>query len=372
MATITMNEESKVSVKMTESGAKEIHWNQFGRDCKSAGIKTIQDVMNDIESPQRISYKVEEMPLMRVPQELIDAIKRGEPFDWNPTRLDIIEDKKATVRTENGVHGATLGVVGNSYGIVDNMAAMGFIDFIKDVSGEEPIIETYGALGNGERIFVAARIGETNYLNPNDGINNYLVFTNSHNGTGSVMCFCTGIRIICQNTLNMAIKNAAFSINIKHTSKVNERIDWSVQKNRETAAEVFGKYKIFNEDFMTRMTMLKEQKVDENFIKDFVGSVCLDEKVAYPLFKKENFQVDHIEEISTKSKNNMIALRESIENGVGQEFNRGTKVWLLNGLTTYLQNGKTWKDEGQDKFNKIMFGTYADKVNKAYKFLMAA
>lgn len=368
---LNINGQSNVSVKMTESGAKAPAWQQFGRDCVAAGIKTIQDVMNDTTSDNRISYNVDEMPLMRVPKELVEAIRKGETYNWNPTAMDIVESHKATVRTENGEHLTTLGIVGHKYGIVSNMAAMGFIDFIKDVSGEEPIIETYGALGNGERVFVTAKIGKANYLNPNDAIENYLVFTNSHNGSGSVMCFCSPVRVICANTLNLAIKNAAFSINIKHTAKANERLDWSVERNRKIAAEVFSKYNIFNEDFMARMTMLKEQTVDDKYIKDFVGKVCLSDKL-YPLFKKADFQVDHVEEIGTKSKNIMAALTDSIESGIGQEFNRGTKVWLLNGLTTHLQNGKVWKDEGQDKFNSIMFGDGAKKVDTAYKFLMAA
>jgi hypothetical protein len=67
----------------------------------------------------------------------------------------------------------------------------------------------------------------------------------------------------------------------------------------------------------------------------------------------------------------MAALTDSIEHGVGQEYNRGTKVWLLNGVTTYLQNEKNWKSQ-EDKFNAMMFGSAQKKVEDAYQLLMAA
>ena len=98
---------------------------------------------------------------------------RGEEINFTPTRKNIIESHKATYRTDTGDN---FGVVGKNYGLVDNAKAFEFINFIKEVSGEEPLIETAGSLGYGERMFVSCRLGADSYLNGNsDAIKNYVL-----------------------------------------------------------------------------------------------------------------------------------------------------------------------------------------------------
>lgn len=368
MAVIDLNAgNSSVKVQLTESGANKVAWQQFGVDCKRNNLNDIHDVMNYADNGH-INYSVEEMPLMRVSKEMVEAIKRGEPFDWNPTLSDIITSHKATMRTDSGQN---LGIVGKGYGIVQNTKAFDFMDFIKEVSGNEPNIETFGALGNGERMFITATLGKDCFLNPDDAIKNYVVFTNSHDGTGGVMAFFTPIRVICQNTLNMAIRGCANKVVFKHTSKVEERLDWTIERNRKIAAELFSKSVKFSDKFMEAMLNLKEQNVTADYTRDFIGKMCLTAP-QFDLWKKADFNTDKVEEISTKTKNIMAALRDSIEYGVGQEYNRGTKVWLLNGVTTYLQNSKGWLGKEEEQFNSLMFGSGQKKVENAYQLLMAA
>jgi len=363
---LNINGQSNVNVNPnTETGAQRVAWQLFGTICEKG--TTIHDVMADVTSANHINYEVGEMPLMRVPSEMVEAIRKGEAFDWNPSVADIISTHKATLRTDNN---DTLGIVGKGYGIVQNSKAFDFMDFIKEASGSEPVIESYGALGYGERMFITATLGEDSYLNPNDAIKNYVVFTNSHDGSGGVMAFFTPIRVICQNTLNMAIRGCANKVVFKHTSKVDERLDWTIERNRKIAAELFSKSVKFSDKFMERMLGLKEETITAEYARDFVGKLCLTAP-AFELWKKADFKADHVEEISTRTKNIMAALTDSIEHGVGQEYNRGTKVWLLNGVTTYLQNEKNWKSQ-EDKFNAMMFGSAQKKVEDAYQLLMAA
>jgi phage/plasmid-like protein (TIGR03299 family) len=363
---LNINGQSNVNVNPnTETGAQRVAWQQFGTICEKG--TTIHDVMADVTSANHINYEVGEMPLMRVPSEMVEAIRKGEAFDWNPSVADIINTHKATLRTDNN---DTLGIVGKGYGIVQNSKAFDFMDFIKEASGSEPVIESYGALGYGERMFITATLGEDSYLNPNDAIKNYVVFTNSHDGSGGVMAFFTPIRVICQNTLNMAIRGCANKVVFKHTSKVDERLDWTIERNRKIAAELFSKSVKFSDKFMERMLGLKEEVITAEYARDFVGKLCLTAP-AFELWKKADFKADRVEEISTRTKNIMAALTDSIEHGVGQEYNRGTKVWLLNGVTTYLQNEKNWKSQ-EDKFNAMMFGSAQKKVEDAYQLLMAA
>ena len=315
-----------------------------------------------------LDYTVDAQPLLRVPKEVIDAILNGESIDFTPTRQNIITSHKSTFRTDNN---STLGVVGRDYGIVDNTKAFEFINFIKEVSGEEPMIETAGALGYGERMFVTCRLGDDCYLNGNtDAVKNYVVFTNSHDGSGAVMAFFTPVRVICQNTLNMAIRGAVNKVVFKHTKNVNTRLDWEIEQNRRKALEVFSKSVQFSQTFMDRMLQLKSETLTTEEIRDITHKMYLTPK-QFDLFTQNNFSVDGIEEISTRTKNQISAFKDALDFGIGQESYRGTKLWMLNGMTTLLQNEKKWKNE-EDKFESIMGGDAAKKTQKMYDLLIAA
>lgn len=364
---VSMANNANISVETRPASAKPIAWNQFGHQCE--GHTTIKDVF-DYEGSESIDYKVNDMPIMRVPKEMVDAIRHGGHFDWQPSIRDIITDHKATYREDND---ATLGVVGESYQIVQNSKAFDFINFIGEVSGHEPNIETFGALGNGERIFITATLGQDSFLNPDDAIRNYVVFTNSHDGSGAVMAFFTPIRVICQNTLNMAIKECQNKIIFKHTRNVEKRLDWEQDENRKKAAKVFSEGVKFSDAFMSRLLNLKAQSVTAEEIRDFTAKMYLS-PAQFKLYQQADYKLEKVDEISTRTRNQILALRDATDFGIGQEFNRGTKVWLLNGLTTYLHNERKWKDtsKGEDEFNSLMFGDGQKKVQKAYNLLIAA
>ena len=91
----------------------------------------------------------------------------------------------------------------------------------------------------------------------------------------------------------------------------------------------------------------------------------------FDLFSKNNFSLDGIEEISTRTKNQIEQFKDALDFGIGQENYRGTKLWMLNGMTTLLQNEKKWKNE-EDKFESIMGGDAAKKTQKMYDLLLAA
>jgi hypothetical protein len=99
-----------------------------------------------------------------------------------------------------------LGVVGNDYEVVQNVNAFDFFDAI--VGGKDGILyETAGALGKGERIFITAKLPDYIRIGRDDLIKQYLFLTTSHDGYGSITAAFTPIRIVCQNTLNAALRN---------------------------------------------------------------------------------------------------------------------------------------------------------------------
>ena len=348
------------TVRPTE--AKRISWQQFGKNFDRP--VTIDEAIE----LAGLDYEVDTAPLLRVSKDVIDGIMRGEKVDFVPTRKDIIDSHKVTYRTDTGDN---FGVVGKNYGLVANSKAFEFINFIKEVSGEEPLIETAGSLGYGERMFVTCRLGADSYLNGDrDAIKNYVLFTNTFDGSGAVMALFTKVRVICQNTLNIAIQGCPNKIIFKHTKNVNARLDWEVEENRRRALETFSRSVKFSKVFIDRMMLLKSQNVTSDMVRDLTAKMYLTPQ-QFNLFTDNNFKLDGIDEISTRTKNQIFQLRDSVDFGVGQEEHRGTKLWLLNGITTMLHNEKKWKTS-QDEFNSLIDGDGAKKVQKMYNLLLAA
>jgi phage/plasmid-like protein (TIGR03299 family) len=323
--------------------------------------------VNEAFEQANLNYNVVAQPLVRVPQNVLDALVQGTPTMWTPTKNDIITSHKATLRDDVN---HTLGVVGKDYGIVQNTKAFEFLDFIEECSGHAPKIVSAGALGYGERMFITAQLGDDAYLNPNDAVKNYVVFTNSHDGTGAVMCFFTPIRVVCQNTLNMAIHSCPNKVIFKHTKHVGTRLDWEIAANREKAKEVFSKSVKFSEEFLDKMMMLKEQRIDTEFMNNFTAEMYLN-SAQMKLLKQANGEMDKVDEISTRARNQINALRDAIANGVGQNENRSTKLWLLNGVTTFLHNDRNYKSV-EDEFKSMLEGDAFKKTQRAYDLLTKA
>ncbi|REA58203.1 alpha/beta hydrolase [Dyadobacter luteus] len=125
----------------------------------------------------------------------------------------------ASVRTDSC---KPLGVVGKDYQIVQNQDAFTFFDAIAQAEGIR--YETAGALGDGERIFITAKMPGEIRVGKDDLIERYIFLTNSHDGSGSITAAFTPIRIVCQNTLNAALDNKSSVVRIRHTSGAQQRL----------------------------------------------------------------------------------------------------------------------------------------------------
>lgn len=106
---------------------------------------------------------------------------------------------KANMRnTDNQV----LGVVTDRYKVVQNQDAFAFTD---KLLGEGVTYETAGSLREGHRTWLLAKLPQR-YIISGDEMTPYLVFMNSHDGTGAIKAAMTPIRVVCMNTLLYADK----------------------------------------------------------------------------------------------------------------------------------------------------------------------
>jgi phage/plasmid-like protein (TIGR03299 family) len=131
----------------------------------------------------------------------------------------IAEGFKANVRsTDNKV----LGIVTDKYSIVQNKEAFSFTD--KLVGGGDVRYETAGSLREGRVVWMLAQLNRK-YDLLGDDVAPYLCFTNTHDGSGSVKVLMTPVRIVCNNTLNIALNGATRQWSMMHTGDISKKLE---------------------------------------------------------------------------------------------------------------------------------------------------
>lgn len=161
---------------------------------------------------------VEEAPTSR---EALEAAG----LNWQVIQKNLVTDSgivvpgfKANLReTDQQV----LGVVSDRYKVIQNEEAFAFTDALL---GEGVTYETAGSLQNGRRTWILAKL-PARYIISGDEVTPYLVFMNSHDGSGSIKAAMTPIRVVCQNTLNLALSTAKRSWSTNHTGDIKGKME---------------------------------------------------------------------------------------------------------------------------------------------------
>lgn len=141
---------------------------------------------------------------------------RQEPIYTDNNLL--IPGYKANVRDSDN---RVLGVVTDRYKVVQNDDAFAFTD---ELLGEGVRYETAGSLQNGRKVWILARMPREFIIN-GEQISPYLVFSNTHDGSGAIKVAVTPIRVVCNNTLNLALSTAKRSWSMIHTGDVKGKME---------------------------------------------------------------------------------------------------------------------------------------------------
>ncbi|MXN91680.1 DUF932 domain-containing protein [Flavobacterium sp. Sd200] len=258
-----------------------------------------------------------------------------------------------TYRTDSDtVLGAS---VGKDYHLIQNRDAFSFFDAI--VGGGDGILyETAGALGDGERIFITAKLpGYIRVGNGDDVTEKYIFLTTSHDGLGSITAAFTPIRIVCQNTLNAALKGMANVVRIKHTTGAKQRL--------EDAHKVMGLADALSNKLEGIFNNWATVKVSDKEVRKLIELALCPNKETFDLLKK-----GAQDELSTVFKNTVedAFAYAMVSDTQRMDTTKGTLFGAYNAVTGYYQNVRKYKD-GEDKLKSlVMGGTAQGKAQRAF------
>jgi phage/plasmid-like protein (TIGR03299 family) len=166
-----------------------------------------------------------------------EAMIAAADLDWTVSKRRLTAeggidcgDNRAVVRDDTNT---VLGIVGDGYGIVQNREAFSFLDNL--IQDGVMKYESAMALRGGAVIAICARLPSVDQIAANDNSHRYILFQTSHDGSMRLHALPTAVRVVCMNTLRLALSNAALDQNleaatggaskgIRHTSGIKYRL----------------------------------------------------------------------------------------------------------------------------------------------------
>lgn len=319
-------------------------------DCKTS---------KDVIEKAKLNWFVDKCELVaKVPNKINNTFSNGFTYEDVPNAYGIY-------RTDIN---KPLGIVKDRYEPVQNIEAFNFFD---DAIGKNKAVwQTAGFFGNGERIFVSAKLPNTIFVQ-GDPVDSYLVFTTSHDGTGGVKILFTPIRIICENTLNAAIRKSTNCVTFKHTK--------SVKENLNIAAELLGICKHtadVTEDYYNQMYNIKctDKEAESVFAKAILSNKELNAikdtgHTVHQLFYRDYNAITDAN-ISSKKVNTLCKINDYYYCGIGQKSIAGTGWGVYNAVTGYYSNVDN--SEGLKRMDSLLYGDKSRKIEQLNNLILVA
>lgn len=245
-----------------------------------------------------------------------------------------------------------LGIVGDRYNVIQNEELFSFGDAILDGGGTW---ETAGSIKKGTVVFGALSIDKEITLDKdgaNDKTKTYLLLNTSHDGSVAIQASITPVRVVCQNTLNLALRSVKQSFKIRHTQSA----DGKVAQAREALGVTFA----YMEQFEKSAQALYQTAMTEAEFLKIVGAI-------YPKPEKD------AKGSMKKWENKIVTLQEILAGDTNKNIS-GTAWAGLNAMTERLD----WyrNPRGGNSENNLASASGFDPVinaekNKIYSTVLA-
>lgn len=212
-----------------------------------------------------------------------------------------------------------LSVVSDRYKVVQPEEILEFYRDLSEISGFK--METAGVLKGGRTIWALARTGQSVALKGNDVTNGYVLLATACDGTLATTAQFTSIRVVCTNTLAVALNSGRGAVKVKHSTKFNAQI---VKKELGIAVSTW-------DDFMYRMKGLSERKV-----KSAEAFNYFQEVFAVPAGAPAGYT-------NERAMAKAMSLYEGAGRGAGLSSAKGTAFGLLNAVTEFIDHERQAK-----------------------------
>ena len=284
-------------------------------------------------------------------QQPIQIWLKEAGMDWTIEQSDVLfnadnsalhirpyADSKVLFRSDSL---APLSVVSNRYKVVQPHEVLNFYKDLVSVGGFE--LETAGVLKGGRKLWALAKTGQEAKIKGNDRIKAYLLLATSCDGTLCTTAQFTSVRVVCNNTLQMATRDSNGAVKVPHSTKFDPR----------QVKEALGIGFVNWESFMTNLKQLSQRTVSPQEADSFIRTVLNE-----PEFTEENVQ-------GSKMFQTVNSLYQG--KGMGSELSSasGTAWGLVNAMTEYVDHHRRARNQ-DNRLDSAWFGQGALLKQKAF------
>lgn len=291
------------------------------------------------------------------PEQSIEIWKRQAGMDWKIEEAEVryvagnqnlgvihaFPEQKVLYRSDNRT---PLSVVSKRFQVVQPGQ---ILEFYRDLTARNGFeLETAGVLREGRKFWALARTGQSTTLKGRDKVDGYLLLATACDGTLATTAQFTSIRVVCNNTLSIALGNANGAIKVPHRSQ----FDPDVVK-RQLGITVSSW-----DGFVARMKALVERPVDPDSVEGLLRRV-----LTYPAPDGETMVVNE------QALANVRSLYEGGGRGALMASSRGTAWGLLNSLTEFVDHHRRARSEDHRR-DAAWFGPGAQLKQRAWDEVM--
>lgn len=305
-------------------------WHALGRDvteCKN---------MAQVLRTSGLDYTVEKCPLYAE----VEGLDSRDYLDPDNKLLEV-PNRFVTTRMNDG---HLYDVVSDKYEVIQNKDAFDFVDYMSEDLQFEKAGETESGM-----VYIIGKLPEVDILG--DAFVPHVIFRNGFSGKVKISAAITPLRLVCQNQFNFAFGGAENTINIRHTSNAEIKL----QEARETLK--------LSADYMAR---LNEEA------KKFAGIHLGEFQIERAL--RELFPMNDVENMNPYKRNRLEAARAEFVTALNAEDNqnfKGTAWGLINAYTDFITHKvPTGPSQTKDE-NKFMTITFNKNMNNILNVIQA-
>lgn len=290
------------------------------------------------------------------PRQPIEVWQKQAGMDWNIESAEVryvsggssnlgaihaFPEQRVLFRSDTKT---ALSVVSSRYQIVQPRDVLEFYRDLTEVGGFE--LETAGVLKDGKKLWALARTGQSVSLKGRDEVNGYLLLATACDGTLATTAQFTSVRVVCANTLQIALGDSAGAVKVPHRSQFDAQ---AVKRQLGIATSSWH-------EFMVRMRALSERKVSESVAEKFFQRV-----LTYPV-SGSGIPVPTTNDRAIKTVQSLYAGR-----GMGATLpSASATAWgLVNSVTEFVDHARRARSEDHRR-DAAWFGAGAALKQKAW------